>query len=121
MLDHPAGIDAGVVRHHIAGQSDAASTGTFPQVFQRFPTAKVSGHFVVIKRISRGDRIRVAADLFYLLRRRRSFPESDQPESGKASSCKLIKFGIRYLVKPGNRVAVGATELIKPDIDHLGH
>ena len=61
MLHDPAGIDAGMVGDHVAGQPDAAPQRSFPQVVERLPAAQIGGDFVVVERIGRSDGLGIAA------------------------------------------------------------
>ena len=67
VLYHPAGINTGVIRHHITGQPNATEAGTLPQICQRFPPPQIGGHFVVVQRIGRSNGLRITTNLFYPL------------------------------------------------------
>ena len=121
VLDHPAGIDAGVIRHHIACQSYTTAAGTLTEARQRFPPTKISGHFIVIQRVGRSDGIRIPADLLDPLGCGGTLPQPYQPEAGEPPGRQSVKFRVRHLIKTGDGEPEGTAQLIKPDVDHLGH
>ena len=74
VLDHPVGVDAHVVGHHVAGQANAALPGALPQIVHGRLAAEVAGDLVIEQRIGRGDRIGVAGKLLDALRGRGCAP-----------------------------------------------
>jgi len=120
MLHDPAAVDAHVVGHHVAGQTDTAGRRAIAQGRIGRAAAQVAGDLVVSQRIGRGHGFRIAAPLFDLLRGARAFPQADQPQAGHAPAGELVQFLVRDLVQALHRSLVPAGELVKPDVDRLG-
>src|SRR5665213_384082 len=63
MFDNPGRVDAHVVRHHVAGQSDTVAVGAIAKVDVGRFTAQIVGDAIVVKRICRCNGVAVTAKL----------------------------------------------------------
>ena len=121
MLDDPARVDAHVVRHHVAGQADAARAARSRQILVRRLAAEIVRDVVVVKRVGGRHGVGVAAQQLDPLRGRAALPDADQPESGEAPAGQLLQFFVGDLVQPVDVAPVLLGELIHPDVDVLRH
>ena len=55
MVDHPVGVDAHVVRNHVAGHANAEMRRASLQAVEGFVSAQVAGNVVSLERVGRGD------------------------------------------------------------------
>ena len=121
MLDDPARVDAHVVGDHVAGEPDPARPGPVAQVGVGRLAAEVVGDPVVVERVGRGDRVRVAAHPLDPLRRLRALPQADQPQAGDAPARERVELLVRDRVERPDVAAVRPRQLVEPDVGALGH
>src|SRR6185437_16952484 len=79
MLDNPIGVNAHVVRNHVAGHADAEVRRSPLQVVERLISAKISGNIISLERICGGDGIMMTAQPLNGARCRAALPKSDEP------------------------------------------
>ena len=121
MLDDPARIDAHVVGHHVARQTDAPLCGAPLQVGESLFAAERGGDGVVVEGIRRGQGFGVAHVTLDLARRRRTLPDTDQPQAREAPARQPVEFTVGYLIEPVDVALVELGKLIEPHVYRLGH
>ncbi len=121
MLDHPLGVDAHVVGHHVAGQADASPPRPLSQVLIRRIATQISRDLVVKQRVGRCDRLGIPAHLFDPARCRAALPEADQPQAGEAPTGQLVEGLVGDLVQAVDGALKRHRELVQPHVGVLGH
>ena len=121
VLDHPPGVDAHVVRHHVAGETDAARPGAIAQVCVGGLAADVVRDPVVIERVGRSHRVGVATPALDRLRRTRPLPQPDEPQPGYAPAREQVQLFVRDRVQRPDVALVALRQLVQPDVRALGH
>ena len=61
VFNHPLGVDAHVVRHHVTGKPQSGAGSALAQVLAGCFAAEVFGDGVILKRVGRRHRVRIAA------------------------------------------------------------
>jgi hypothetical protein len=79
MFDDPAGIDAHVVGHHVAGEPDSARRSAIAQVRVCRLAAQIFGKRVIVERVRGRDCVGIPRQLLDFLRCAAAFPDSDEP------------------------------------------
>ena len=120
VLDHPAGIDAHVVGHHVARQPDAAARATVAKVLVGGVAAQLGRDLVVVERVSRGCGVGVAVDHLDRPRRLAPPPQADQPERRVAALGQHVELGVGDVAEGVDGQAVLLAELVEPDEAALG-
>ena len=120
MLQHPARVDPGVVRNHVARESDAAPPRALAQARQRCVAAEIRCDPVVTHRVRRRRGVGIPAQLLDALRRRASLPEPDQPQARDAPALQPLELRVGDLVETVDRAPVGARKLVEPHVRALG-
>ena len=121
MVDDPVRVDAHVVGDHVARQPDAVRPGPVAQVRVGGLATEVEGDVVVVERVRRGDRVRVAAHPLDPLGRLRAFPQADQPQPGDAPAGERRELLVGDRVEGPDLAPVRPRQLVEPDVRALGH
>ena len=121
VLDDPAGVDAHVVRDHVAGEPDATIPRPCPEVRRGSGPAEVRRDVVVVQRIRGGERLRVAAPSLDLARGSAPLPDADQPQPGDAGTGEPVELLVGDRVERPDLPRVRPRELVEPDVGALGH
>ncbi len=98
-MGYPIGIDAGVVRDHIARQTYSPFPCAFPQGFESGLAAQFLSHNIIIQGVCRGDCVGIAAELFNCSGSLTAFPYTDEPQSRESPSGQDIQFGFRDVIQ----------------------
>ena len=106
VLDDPAGVETHVVGDHVGREADAAGPGAVAQVRPRILATEVVCDHVVVQRVRRCRRVRVAAPDLDPLRCLRALPQTDQPEARDAPAGEPVQLRVRDRVKGADLVAV---------------
>src|SRR5690625_6610351 len=114
MFGHPAGIDGGVVRHLVGNEAHPVAGGLVPQPLQCFLSAQFRCDDVIMDRVGRSDRVRLAFQLLDETRGAAPLPDADQPQSSDAGLAQRREFGSRDLIQAGYATAVTPTQLVQP-------
>jgi hypothetical protein len=120
MVDHPARVDAHVVRDHVAGHPDATLPGPGLERLVGTLPAEVVGDPVVVERVGAGDGVRVAAQALDPLRRGGALPQADQPQPGDAPRCEAVELLVGDRVEGPDVATEAARQLVEPDVGALG-
>ena len=115
VLDHPPGVDARVVGHHVAREADAPAPRPVAQVGERRVAAEAAGHRVVGQRVGGGLGLGVAHPPLDVPRGGAALPHADQPERGEPAPGERVQLLVGDLVEPPDGPAVRAGELVEPD------
>jgi len=120
VLDDPATVDPHVVRHHVAREAYAALPRAIAEDLERLLAAEIARDAVVVERVGRGDGLRIARVLLDHARRRRPFPQADEPQAGQPPARQPIQFLHRDVRQGPDLVPVPARELVHPHVRALG-
>ena len=120
VLNDPGRIDAHVVGHHVAGQSDPMVIGAVAQGDVGRFAAEIVGNAIVEERIGRGDGILIAAELLDGAGGAAALPNADEPERIDAVVRDLGEIFVGDLVKAADVAAVFAAQLREPHIGAFG-
>ncbi len=74
---------------------------------------------VVVQRVGRRRRVRVAAPLLDPLRGRRALPQADQPQAGDAPAGEPVQLLVGDRVERPDLAPVAPRELVEPDVGRL--
>ena len=99
VLHGPFGINACVVRHHVARQAKPPGQTALFQVVESLFTAKITGNDIVEQGVGGGCGLRIAAYLLDPRRGGRALPKADQPERCEPPTGESVQLLVRYLVE----------------------
>ena len=108
VLQHPTGVDAHMVRHHVAREPDTTAAGAFAEPVPGVLAAQLVCDGVVVHGVRRCRGIGVAGVLLDAAGRRAALPDADQPQRGDPERRQPVEFGVRYLIEARDRAAVAA-------------
>ena len=103
-----------MIRHHIGSKPNAQRAGATTQIFERFPSADISGYLIIRQTVGARCRLLVPAYLLNPRTCRGTFPYSDKPQRIKARFCKEIKLLIGNLIKASDSPLILFTKLVQP-------
>ncbi len=106
VLGDPAGVEPGVVRHHVAGQAQPVPLGPRRQLVECGVAAELLGDHVVEDRVGAGLRERLTAQPLYRLGRFAALPDPHQPQGVETLGRQGRERFVRHLVEPVDPAAV---------------
>ncbi len=120
MLVNPAGVDAGVVGHHVACEPYSPAHAAASEAFEGLPAAELPGDLIVVEGVGGGCGLGVAGKLLDSPGGAGALPEADEPEGVKAPHRYLVQGFVGNLVEAPNGALVLVGELGEPDEGALG-
>ena len=110
-----------MIRNHIRRKANPSLPGTLLKVLVSGLTTQIIGNLVIIDRIGRRHRLRIAHDLFDRLRGARALPNPDKPQTCETPAAQPIELFIGDVVQMMDGTLIFPRQLVEPDVGALGN